>query len=144
MIVGWYIKAVLSSEAVVDFEAYPGFSVSLMSGAVAGWLGLGRSGVIVAITPTILTYMGWLMESGQTWDGDRGLVIYHRGDGMIPYEGASLYNHLQTVQQKAKVSSLELTTHRDSQFNHMAPLNTIPTQWEDVIRAVQSLIERNA
>ena len=35
---------------------------------------LGKSGAIVAITPNILGYMGWLMESGKTWDNSRGKI----------------------------------------------------------------------
>jgi pimeloyl-ACP methyl ester carboxylesterase len=64
LIVGWFVKVALSSESAVDLSWYPGFSMSMMVGAAVGWMGLGKSGAIVAITPKILTYMGWIMESG--------------------------------------------------------------------------------
>lgn len=117
------------------------FSTCMMAGSIAGWYLLGKSGAIVAITPNILTYMGWLMESGKTWDASRGLVIYHKGDGMIPYEGASLHNYLQNA-GGGSINSFELTVTRDPQFNHMAPLNAVPEQWELLLSAIKQLLNR--
>lgn len=117
------------------------FSTCMMAGSIAGWYLLGKSGAIVAITPNILTYMGWLMESGKTWDASRGLVIYHKGDGMIPYEGASLHSYLQNA-GGGSINSFELTVTRDPQFNHMAPLNAVPEQWELLLSAIKQLLNR--
>eukprot|EP00729_Bicosta_minor_P003493 gene3493-16329_t len=141
MIVGWIVKASMADGAAIDMSAYPGFSTCMMAGSIAGWYLLGKSGAIVAITPNILTYMGWLMESGKTWDASRGLVIYHKGDGMIPYEGASLHNYLQNA-GGGSINSFELTVTRDPQFNHMAPLNAVPEQWELLLSAIKQLLNR--
>lgn len=141
MIVGWIVKSSMAEGASVDMSSYPGFSTSMMAGSILGWYALGKSGAIVAITPNILGYMGWLMESGKTWDNSRGLIIYHKGDGMIPYEGASLHNYMQNSDGGA-INSFELTVARDPQFNHMAPLNAVPDQWERVLAAIEDLLQR--
>lgn len=55
--------------------------------------------------------------------------------------GASLHNYMQNSDGGA-INSFELTVARDPQFNHMAPLNAVPDQWERVLAAIEDLLQR--
>jgi len=122
----------------VDLSSIPTLGQACFFGGVFGYIVFGRTNIVADLTPALLGHMEWGMNSAETWDSERGLIIFHRQDGMIPYaQGAALHAHL-AKELKQHPRSIELITSRDPAFNHMGPLNQDPA-WPNIVQGVRNL-----
>ena len=59
----------------------------LTIGGVAGYAA-AKAGLMPTLAPVIMRMFGWEMDAQSAWNPKRGLVIYHRKDGIIPYQAS--------------------------------------------------------
>jgi hypothetical protein len=67
------------------------------------------------------------MEVGAAWKPTRGIVVFSKADGVIPYEQASLHAYLLRTIGATAFESFELPPARGPnamQMNHMGPLTS--------------------
>eukprot|EP00039_Didymoeca_costata_P030538 m.30053 g.30053 ORF g.30053 m.30053 type:complete len:383 (-) comp8168_c0_seq1:92-1240(-) len=141
-ILGGYLFFLCSlNMAVAGFEHY-GFGSSVLFGSMGGFFLFGKSGFVLLIAADLIKYMGWEMELKGNWSFDRGLIIYHRRDAMIPYTVSSFHRNVHPSVPSG--ASFELVRDWNPQMNHMAPLSTDVAAWEQIIQLVDVLLTRVA
>ena len=70
----------------------------------------------------------------------RVIVLYHRNDGIIDFEKASLQSRLNM--NSSHIMSYELKTNLvDPQNNHMFQLNKYDADWDPISRMIRDALE---
>ena len=79
----------IGGEAVPELLQGTSYLRMLTIGGVTGYAA-AKAGLMPTLAPIIMSMFGWEMDAQSVWNPKRGFVIYHRKDGIIPYQ-ASLH-----------------------------------------------------
>lgn len=99
-----------------------------------GWV-FGGTSAMWALGKPFIHYADWEMKSASLWN-NQYMVIFHRNDGMMHYDGASL--HGQLVSSGVHIAaSFELSKPGTPQECHMYPLDSSPDEWNRLVETVR-------